>query len=359
MASEIQNTNKIQLIGPEVTKQSIRLKVWDYLEEKNLANFPRPVHNRIPNFKGAETAGKTVASLPEFVTSRVVKVNPDKPQEEVRYQVLSLKKELLVPTPRLKNGLFNRLTNNNNLSNKDLKVLASRQGIDTKSKPVPIGEKLTIDLVIIGSVAVDKLGHRIGKGEGFADLEFALAASHHAAVNQNTIVISTVHDCQVFESLPENLFTDHDVPVDILVTPTEIIRVENRLPKPTRIIWNLLTEEKLKQVSLLNDIRAAEKQRGIDVTLMNNTRQDCNLSNKSETDKKKTKLVYFSNIPKNVRVSSFKQMLRNEGFRLASVKWTPFKQAAAVHIEEVQDLVDKLNKIDIDGVSLEAKEIVN
>lgn len=33
------------------SKWDIRQKVWDYIEEKNLANFPRPVHNRIPNFK--------------------------------------------------------------------------------------------------------------------------------------------------------------------------------------------------------------------------------------------------------------------------------------------------------------------
>ena len=33
------------------SKWDIRQRVWDYIEEKNLANFPRPVHNRIPNFK--------------------------------------------------------------------------------------------------------------------------------------------------------------------------------------------------------------------------------------------------------------------------------------------------------------------
>lgn len=36
------------------TKWDIRQKVWDYIEDNNLANFPRPVHNRIPNFKVIE-----------------------------------------------------------------------------------------------------------------------------------------------------------------------------------------------------------------------------------------------------------------------------------------------------------------
>ena len=40
------------------------------------------------------------------------------------------------------------------------------------------------------------LGWRIGKGEGFADLEYAMMASM-GAVDENTIIVTTVHDCQV------------------------------------------------------------------------------------------------------------------------------------------------------------------
>ena len=34
-----------------VSKQDIREQIWDYMESRNLADFPRPVHHRIPNFK--------------------------------------------------------------------------------------------------------------------------------------------------------------------------------------------------------------------------------------------------------------------------------------------------------------------
>ena len=34
----------------EVSKWSIRKKIWDHLEENDLVNFPRPCNNRIPNF---------------------------------------------------------------------------------------------------------------------------------------------------------------------------------------------------------------------------------------------------------------------------------------------------------------------
>ena len=40
------------------------------------------------------------------------------------------------------------------------------------------------------------IGWRIGKGEGYADLEYAMMASMNA-VKPDTVVVTTVHDCQV------------------------------------------------------------------------------------------------------------------------------------------------------------------
>ena len=168
-----------------------------------------------------------------------------------RFQVLDYRKELLVPTPRQYSGLFNRFLNTGTMSKKELRTLASSRGIDNMSVPVSMDDPVCIDLVVLGSVAVDKLGHRIGKGEGFGDLEFALA---RGAVTEDTVVVTTVHDCQVFASLPGKLFQDHDVPVDVIVTPTTLIRVETRLRKPSHIIWDILSEEKLNQIPLLRQL---------------------------------------------------------------------------------------------------------
>ena len=74
----------IDIHDSSISKQDIRMKVWDFLEQKNLASYPRPVHNRIPNFLGASQAGQRLSKLNHFQEAKVVKVNPDKPQEEVR-----------------------------------------------------------------------------------------------------------------------------------------------------------------------------------------------------------------------------------------------------------------------------------
>ena len=67
-----------------VSKEEIRETVWDQLEQTDQAVSPRPVHQRIPNYQGAEQAALLLAGLQEFREARRVKVNLDKPQEEVR-----------------------------------------------------------------------------------------------------------------------------------------------------------------------------------------------------------------------------------------------------------------------------------
>ena len=47
----------------EITKLSIRQNIWKHLEDNNIALFPRPVFNRIPNYKGAQAACQNIARL--------------------------------------------------------------------------------------------------------------------------------------------------------------------------------------------------------------------------------------------------------------------------------------------------------
>jgi len=244
--------------GAGATKESIRQKVWTYLEDKNIAQFPRPVFNRIPNFKGSESACQKAASLEEFARARTVKVNPDKPQEHIRYLALQAHKSLLVPTPRLRSGLLNHITPPPGAGKQVLRVCASSRGVKEHSQPVGLDAKVKIDIIVIGSVAVSKQGERVGKGEGYADLEYAMMRCM-GAVTEDTLVVSTVHDGQVFPSLPHQLFHPHDLTVDVICTPSQIIRCSPRLPKPLGVDWSLLTEDRIALMPILRTLRYKEE----------------------------------------------------------------------------------------------------
>jgi len=56
---------------PGAWKWAIRKRVWDILESENLAQLPRPVHHRIPNFVGAGAAAAKVSN-----TDSIPMMNP-------------------------------------------------------------------------------------------------------------------------------------------------------------------------------------------------------------------------------------------------------------------------------------------
>mmetsp|Transcript_79385 Transcript_79385/g.220904 ORF Transcript_79385/g.220904 Transcript_79385/m.220904 type:complete len:492 (-) Transcript_79385:50-1525(-) len=241
-------------------KWKVRKKVWNYLEDNDLADFPRPVHHRIPNFKGSMEAGKRLAQLPEFLAADVVKVNPDTPQKSVRVATLRARKTLYVPQPRLRTGFFSRILPGTIPEHK-FGFAATAGGMKQLAEPLGLEDRTKIDIVVIGSSAVNpENGARVGKGEGFAELEYGMMRQL-GMIDESTPVVTCVHDCQVItENMPpkgKEMMT-HDVPVDIIVTPTRILRVDpaKRFPKPTGIYWDLLSEQKIAQIKVLRTLKA-------------------------------------------------------------------------------------------------------
>lgn len=116
-----------------------------------------------------------------------------------------------------------------------------------------------VDLVVTGCVAVDRAGARLGKGGGFSDLELA-AAAEAGLVDEHTVVVTTVHPLQVLDAavIPT---TDHDIHVDLVVTPHEVLRC--RRPKRWRLptlVWDDLTPEKIAAIPLLTRLQIRANQ---------------------------------------------------------------------------------------------------
>ncbi|KAK3797748.1 hypothetical protein RRG08_020141 [Elysia crispata] len=266
----------------ETGKWSIRRKIWDHLEDNNLVNAPRPCHYRIPNFEGAAAANDRLTGLSAWKQARTVKVNPDKPQEQARFLVLEDEKELvllnqtqrnlLVPTPQLRTGLLNRVIPPADIDKEKLRQCCTSQGVKENSKEIGLEDKVKIDLIIVGSVAVSRKGYRIGKGKGFADLEYAMMRTM-GAIDANTIVVTSVHDSQVVD-IPEELVEEHDLTVDYILTPTELIETGCTRPKPAGVIWDHLEVNKFFQIPVLRQLRDIEREAGRPVLLKGQENDD-------------------------------------------------------------------------------------
>jgi 5-formyltetrahydrofolate cyclo-ligase len=230
-------------------KAEVRERTWRRLDEERLAAFPRPIRGRIPNFKGAREAAARLAELPEFRDAKAIKVNPDAPQLPVRQAVLNQGKLLLTPTPRLREGFL--LLDPAKLQRKDYRRAASIAGAAKLARRVSLDELPRIDLIVIGTVAVTERGARVGKGEGYAELEYA-TLRQLGRVAENVPIATTVHDVQVVDDIPVEPF---DVPVDIIVTPTRVIRTRSRQAKPRGILWDLLDPARLEEMPILKELR--------------------------------------------------------------------------------------------------------
>jgi 5-formyltetrahydrofolate cyclo-ligase len=120
---------------------------------------------------------------------------------------------------------------------------------------VTLDEVTPVDLVVMGCVAAGEDGTRLGKGGGFADLEFALA-TEAGLIGPHTVTVTTVHEIQL---RPAGLIplTSHDILLDFIVTPERVIDCRARhAPRPTAAIaWDDLTEEKIAAIPLLGALQ--------------------------------------------------------------------------------------------------------
>jgi len=211
-----------------------------------VARFPG-TEGRIPNFIGAEACARRLAEAAWWQTSKVLKINPDSPQRPIRQRALAEGKILYMPVPRLRaDEPFIEL---------DPKKLScsphaasSIKGAAQYGRPVSLDEVKKIDLIICGSVAVNRKGARVGKGGGYSDLEFALL-TEEKKIGPHTPIVTSVHPLQIVDD--EIPMTEHDIPLTAIVTPAEIIDIKSRFKRPKAIYWEMLPDEKIQAIPVL------------------------------------------------------------------------------------------------------------
>jgi 5-formyltetrahydrofolate cyclo-ligase len=238
-------------------KAALREEVWSAMRAARVARFPGAA-GRIPNFTGAEAAAERLRGMPVWEHAATVKANPDSAQLPVRQRALEDGKTVYMAVPRLAEREPFFMLDPDRLDQSPRKA-ASISGVSRSAQRVTLEELSLVDLVVMGSVAAGEDGVRLGKGGGFADLEFALATAA-GLIGPHTVTVTTVHEIQVRPAGAIPL-TSHDVLVDFVVTPERIIDCRSRhVPRPSAgIAWGDLTDEKIAAIPLLAALRAARR----------------------------------------------------------------------------------------------------
>jgi 5-formyltetrahydrofolate cyclo-ligase len=201
-----------------MTKEDVRMRIWCLMEEKGISAFPKPIIHRIPNFVGAEKAAQRVRGLPEYRNAKVIFCNPDAPQRPLREIALRDNKIVIMATPRLRNGFLK--LDPQTIPRDHVFEISTIHGAFKCGQPIE-PSKVKTDLFVAGSVAVSLDGGRLGKGKGYSDQEYAILKKA-GSLSQKTVVVTTVHDLQIVEVVPRD---EWDIPVDIIVTPSKVMRI--------------------------------------------------------------------------------------------------------------------------------------
>jgi 5-formyltetrahydrofolate cyclo-ligase len=238
--------------GIDQAKQAIRTQVWDLLVAERVVE--RGVHGYVPAFTGAAAAADRLAELPEWQAAKVVKAVPDRAQQPVRDRAVRDGKLLYVAVPRLAAELPFFVVDPEEPAAAPTDA-ASREHAAHHARKVGVADMRRIDMVVCGSVAVNRRGSRLGKGAGYTDIAVALL-QEAGRIGPSTVIVTTVHSLQVIEGpIPE---TEQDFSVDLIVTPDEVIQCEPAR-RPTGLYWNNLTAAKIAAIPVLAARAAAAR----------------------------------------------------------------------------------------------------
>jgi 5-formyltetrahydrofolate cyclo-ligase len=235
------------------SKGDVRSDVWRAMDREGVARFPG-ARGRIPNFAGAKQAAERLAGHPAWTSAATLKVNPDSPQTHARRMALAEGKLLVMAVPRLRDEHPFRLLDPRRLSEEERRQAATIKGAIHHGEATSLDEVPKLDLVLAGSVAVNRKGARVGKGGGYSDLEYALLRER-GKISRGTVVATTVHPMQVVRGdLP---MTAHDIPVDLVATPRAVIAVDGTYERPQGILWDHVQPAQISEIPVLERLGSA------------------------------------------------------------------------------------------------------
>ncbi|MBU0513769.1 MAG: 5-formyltetrahydrofolate cyclo-ligase [Proteobacteria bacterium] len=227
-------------------KQALRERTWGRLEA---AGVSPPSEGRIPTFDRQSRAAQRLRSIKAYQEAKTIMAAPDQVLIQARINALADGKDVVLAAPGLRSGFVC-------LKNKRIRVrdrpeavkgsMAGKFGLATKTEQLP-----GIEFMVTGAVAVYARGRRLGKGQGFFDLEYLILLAANK-IDPEVAIAALVHDLQIVDEVPAD---PGDVAVDLIVTPNRVLWAAERPVRPSDINWSRLPHQKVRRMTPLFELR--------------------------------------------------------------------------------------------------------
>lgn len=191
---------------------------------------------------------ETLRSVMEYKMTRQLFVGPADALRQARINVLVDGKDLVMPGAGLKEGFF--LLRAHSVPYKDLGTAVTYRGLARFGQRLPFPDMAGINLgmILTDALAIDEQGQRLGDGQGYFDLTYALLWQAGAA-NAKTMVLALVPDHRLVKrTLPTDPW---DVGMHGVVTPGGG-RIFADVPQQSaRIFWERLSQDRIRRMAPL------------------------------------------------------------------------------------------------------------
>jgi 5-formyltetrahydrofolate cyclo-ligase len=208
----------------------------------------------IADFVGSEHCVDRLRALSAWSSSLLLFITPDNSTELIRRAAMADGKPFLMTTYGIRRGFL--ALDPGDVPVAERSYAATLDGMDRYGRPVDlkdISQFGHIGLLITGGSAVNLSGHRMGKGHGYFDLEWALL-SEIGVVDESSEIADVVHDCQIVDI--DMAAAAHDVPVDWIITPTQTIRTDAPPRARGTVYWDLLRGTELAVIPPVMELAA-------------------------------------------------------------------------------------------------------
>jgi 5-formyltetrahydrofolate cyclo-ligase len=244
--------------GTTQVQQVLRAQVWDAFRAvaRPDSRFHWDFSSFIADFEGSERCVGRVRSLAAWSRSPLLFITPDNSTELIRRAAMADSKPFLMTTYGIRRGFL--ALDPRDVPEAERSYAATLDGMDRYARPIDLAEIRggeQIGLLVTGGSAVNRAGHRMGKGHGYFDLEWALL-SEIGATGEFSEIVDVVHDCQLVDIAVAA--AAHDVPVDWIITPTRTIRATTQARPPGRVYWDLLRGTELAGVPPVIELAALQ-----------------------------------------------------------------------------------------------------
>lgn len=259
-----QKDDKATRLRGQTEKFKLRQQVWNELRKvaRPDSRFHWNFEEFVPDFEGSDLCVASIREMDDYQQSHTVFVAPDNSLTLLRQRILEDNKQLISATYGIARGFT--VIEPGAVPPGSEPLAATLDGMEYFGRTLSLADIQAlseIELLVTGVSLVTEGGIRWGKGHGYFDLEWAMFREL-GVVDNNTPVTAVGHDCQVVATeLESSMF---DTPVDIIVTPTRLIKVAQHPSKPAGILWDYLSPELYAHVPPLQQLYRQHKQEAPD-----------------------------------------------------------------------------------------------